>query len=132
MLDDERKSLSAYRVEKAEECIKASKLLYSEKCMEDAVNRAYYAIFHAARAVMACDGADRAKHSGVIAYFQQHYVKTGIFDKEYSTVIQNAFEMRQESDYEDFYVISKEDVKIQIENAEKFTQAVREYLNTRY
>ena len=77
---------------------------------------------------MAVDGVDRRKHSGVIAYFQQHYVKTGIFSKEYSTIVQDAFEVRQESDYEDFYVISKEEAEIQLANAGKFVETVDRYL----
>ena len=44
-----------------------------------AVNRAYYAIFHALRAVTALDGFDSGKHSGVIAYFNRDYIKNGIF-----------------------------------------------------
>ena len=64
----------------------------------------------------------------MIAYFQQNYVKTGIFDKEYSTIVQDAFEVRQESDYEDFYIVSKEEVEIQMSNAKKFVDAVEEYL----
>ena len=49
-----------------------------------AVNRAYYAIFHALRAVTALDGFDSGKHSGVIAYFNRNYVKNGIFNKRIS------------------------------------------------
>jgi len=45
-----------------------------------AVNRAYYAIFYAANALLATKGLERSKHSGVIAAFRQHFVKTGIVD----------------------------------------------------
>ena len=92
------------------------------------LNRSYYAIFNAIRAIFAIDSVDRRKHSGVIACFQQNYVKTGIFDKEYSRIVQDAFEVRQESDYEDFYVISKEEVEIQMSNAKRFVDAAEEYL----
>jgi len=44
---------------------------------ESAVNRAYYAIFHAANALLATKGLSRSKHSGVIATFRQHFVKPG-------------------------------------------------------
>ena len=45
-------------------------------------------------------------------------------------IVQEAFEVRQESDYEDFYVISKEDAVKQYENAKKFVAAVNEYINS--
>ena len=35
------------------------------------LNRSYYSIFHAMRAITALEGFDSSKHSGVIAYFNQ-------------------------------------------------------------
>lgn len=79
------------------------------------------------------DGEDRRKHSGVISYFQQNYVKSGIFKKKYSDIIQEAFEIRQESDYEDFYVVSKSDAILQVEEAKDFINAVSKYIkNSEY
>ena len=93
-----------------------------------AANRAYYAIFHSARAVLAIDGEDRKRHSGVIAYFREHYIKSGVFDKIYSYILQNAFEIRQEADYEDFYILSKEEAVQQVENAERFLTEIKKYI----
>ena len=120
--------LAKYRIEKAKECLQTAKFVYGANDYLTVLNRSYYAIFHAIRAILAVDGVDRRKHSGVIAYFQQHYVKSGIFSKEYSTIVQDAFEVRQESDYEDFYVISKEEAEIQLANAGKFVETVDRYL----
>ncbi len=63
----------------------------------------YYGKLNIAR-----EGIDFSKHSGVLAYFQKNYVKTGIFQKEYSKILTEAFEVRSDSDYDDYYVISKE------------------------
>jgi uncharacterized protein (UPF0332 family) len=38
---------------------------------------------------------------------------------------------RLESDYEDFYLISKEDVIAQVENAKTFLEAVEKYVGER-
>ena len=43
------------------------------------LNRSYYAIFHAMRAANILKGFDSSKHSGVIAYFNREYLKSGIF-----------------------------------------------------
>ena len=51
-------------------------------------------------------------------------MKTGIFGKEYSKILTEAFEIRSESDYDDYYVPSKEEVREQIENAEKFLHVI--------
>ena len=102
MPDIERKSLAKYRMERARECLKSADNLLTMGDYLAVLNRSYYAIFHAVRAVMALDGEDRKKHSGVIAYFLENYIKNGLFDKEYSYIIKNAFQVRQESDYDDF------------------------------
>lgn len=130
MPEENRKALSVYRLEKAYECIKSAEAL---KVIEDyttVANRAYYAMFHAMRAVMALDGEDRKKHSGVVAYFQENYIKSEIFDKDYSYAIKNAFLIRQESDYEDFYVVSKSEAVEQLENAKKFVTAIDKYISS--
>lgn len=126
---DYKRSLSEYRLEKAKECLKFARILFENDGYTEAANRAYYAIFHATRALLALDGVDRKKHSGVISYFQENYVKNNIFDKEYSYIIKNAFSIRQEADYEDFYVISKEETKEQIEKAEMFISRISDYLS---
>jgi uncharacterized protein (UPF0332 family) len=80
------------------------------------------------RAVLAMEHIDFAKHSGVSSYFRKAYIKTGIFDDEYSDIIREAFDYRSDSDYDDFYVISKEEVAEQIANAKKFYDGVNKYL----
>ena len=130
MLEQAKKDLCKYRIEKARECLNSAELLKNTDGYMFAANRAYYAIFHAVRSIMALDGEDRKKHSGVISYFQEHYIKNGVFDKKYSYIIKNAFMTRQESDYEDFYIISKEEANEQIENAKVFVSAVNEYLKS--
>ncbi len=120
--------LAVYRLEKAQSCMEDARILFENGGLAAAANRAYYAVFRSARAVMAIDGEDKKRHSGVIAYFQEHYIKSGVFEKEYSYILQNAFEIRQEADYEDFYVISKDETVRQLGNAQKFTDRIRAYV----
>lgn len=96
-----------------------------------ALNRSYYAIFHAMRAVNVLDEFDSSKHSGVIAHFNQYHVKTGDFQKDASKIIQNAMEMREHADYEDFFVASKKDAEEQISKAEQFLEYVKVFLDNK-
>lgn len=123
--------MSKYRLDQASVCIRSANLLLNEGDYKGAANRAYYAIFHSMRSILALDEKDFAKHSGVSAYFRKEYIKTGIFDVEYSDIIREAFDIRSESDYDDFFVISKIEVEEQIENAKRFYDAVTEYLEQR-
>lgn len=101
------KDLSKYRYLCCNEALEDAKIMYDAGRYKNAINRAYYAIFHGLRAVNALDGFDSSKHSGVISHFNQNYVKSGIFPKEVSRLIKLASEKREEADYLDFYVASK-------------------------
>lgn len=120
--------LSKYRINKAEENIEASKILLQSEYYAESLNRSYYAIFHGLRGLLVYDEFDSKKHSGIISYFNQHYVKVGKFEKEYSMILNEAFMIRNKSDYDDFFIASKEDAKDQIEKAEVFIKAIKDYI----
>lgn len=130
-MNNEEKALSNYRIEQAKQCISSAKILLEAGDYKGAANRAYYVFFHAMRSVLALDKIDFSKHSGVSAYFRKTYIKTGIFEVEISDMIRPAFDVRSESDYDDFYVVSKDKVEMQISNAEVFLVAVEQYLQSR-
>ena len=73
-------------------------------------------------------GFDSSKHSGVIAYFNQNYVKEGIFSKELSKIIRMASENREKADYLDFFIASKDEPERQIVRAEEFINVIKTYL----
>lgn len=129
--DKEYRDLSLYRLSKAEQYLEDAKKTLELKMYDTAANRSYYVIFHAARAVLALEGLDFKKHSGVISNFQLRYIKNGIFDKKLSNIIKSAFSLRTESDYEDFYIISKTDVENQVNEAEIFCREIKEYIKFR-
>lgn len=127
-MDKNMLQYSKYRLEKAKENLTSAVIDLANQQASTAVNRAYYCIFHAIRAILALDGFDSKKHSGVIAHFRQNYIKTGIFDKSYSNIIQNAFVTRNNSDYVDFFETTMDDAKGLVENARSFLNAVEVYL----
>ena len=129
-LNQKARDLSLYRLQKAKEDLESSKKNYQGGDLRTAVNRAYYAIFHSLRAVLALDEYDSKKHSGVICEFRLRYVKTEIFDKDISSKIGQAFEIRNKSDYEDMYIISRDIAGEQINNAEAVVKSVDEYLRS--
>jgi uncharacterized protein (UPF0332 family) len=58
-----------------------------------------YAIFYAANALLSTKKLERSKHSGVIAAFRQHFVKTGLIEAEYGRFYGEAMEQRNAGDY---------------------------------
>ena len=61
--------------------------------------------------------------------FHKSYIKTGKFEKRFSAMIRQSFIIRNRSDYEDFYVVAKEDVTQQINNAKGFLAVATAYID---
>jgi uncharacterized protein (UPF0332 family) len=106
----EQKKLAIYRLERAFETQQDAEILAEKESFNSAVNRFYYAIFYAIRALLATKSLDSSKHSGVIALFHKEFVKPGIFSKELSKIPNVSFEKRTDGDYEDYHEFSKEEV----------------------
>ena len=129
--DEDKRALSNVRYEHAEQCLQAANTLLKAEDFLGAANRSYYAVFHAMRSVLALNGIDRKHHSGIISEFRRLYVKTGIFQAEYSEIIDRQSFYRTNSDYNDFFIISKKEVVEQVADADRFLIAIRDYLKNR-
>lgn len=130
-MDDMWKCLSKARLEQSLQCLKSARILLEHEDYRGAANRSYYAIFHAMRSVLALDNKDFSKHAGVISCFRRDYLKTGELPRDLSPIITLAFEVRSDCDYDDYYVIEKDEVVNQINNASLFYKLVQEYVLAR-
>ncbi len=129
MKDEEIKSLIKYRLEQAETALSDAKfLLDGNRSPQGIVNRAYYAMFYAALALLQMIGKVPTKHTGAISIFDIEFVSKNIFPKELSKYFHKAFELRQVSDYRTFESISKEKAEEVFRNAEIFVAAAKKYL----
>lgn len=120
--------LIKYRLSSAKEKLSSARVLLEAGLYKDSVGRSYYAIFSAIRAVLAVRQVDFSKHAGVIAYFQKEFIKTEVFDKKYSKYIQQAFQIRNSCDYDDFFIVSKQDAEEQYERAVDILKAIEQYI----
>ncbi len=119
-----------YRLSSAEDDLRAARILYEAGEYRGANNRAYYALFHAINAVHALHGMAYKRHKDAIANFNKDYVKTGIFPRDIGRKIGAAEEIRHASDYDDFYLASKEETQQQIATAQEFLTIAGEYCET--
>lgn len=123
-----RDELVQYRLNSAKERLHSANVLLNDGSYKDSIGRSYYAMFTAVRALLAMEGKDFSKHSGVISYFQREYVKTGKFEKKYSKYISKAFQIRNNTDYADFFIVSQFDAKEQLSRAQEFYAAIEKYI----
>jgi uncharacterized protein (UPF0332 family) len=124
------RDLAFYRLQTAKSDIKAAKTLLDVDECKGANNRAYYAIFHAINAVHAMNGEAYKRHKDVIGNFNKQYVKTEIFPKDMGRKIGQAEEIRHLSDYDDFYIASRDESERQVAVAEEFIDLVERYLES--
>ena len=122
-----KKDLVLYRLETAKKDLKSAKVLLEIDDCKGANTRAYYAIFHAINAVHAVSGKAYKRHKDAIANFNKDYGKTSIFPREIGRKIGQAEEIRHASDYDDFYIASKEESERQIAVAEEFIKLSEHY-----
>jgi uncharacterized protein (UPF0332 family) len=120
-------------MEKANRNLKSAELLLTNEDPEAACNRAYYAIFNAARAALWVSGKpERAMaktHSGMIAAFSEHLVKAGHIDVKHGSNFGSESKRRMLSDYGGG-VLSADNAKEAIANATAFLSAVKQWIST--
>ena len=93
-----------------------------------AVNRAYYAIFYAASAMLLTKGLERRRHSGIISAFREHFVKPGLVETEYSSVYGETLVVREDADYAIEIPVDFDMATTALRQARRFVRRMCEYL----
>lgn len=112
----------------ARRVMRTARLAFDDGDWVSAINRAYYAIFYAANAMLELEGSERSKHSGVLALFRQKYIKTGKIGVEFSDIYGEAFEARNKGDYEMVVALHRVQAEKAIESARRFVERIEKYL----
>lgn len=121
------KDLVMYRINTAESDIKSAQILLSAGEYRSSNNRAYYGIYHSISAIHALDGNAYKRHKDAMGNFNKEYVKPEIFPRELGRKIAEAEEIRHASDYDDFYIATKEEAEEQIATAVELLELVKNY-----
>lgn len=88
------------------------------------VNRAYYAIFSAARAALLSMDERPGTHAGVIRRFGYHFVRTGRVSEETGSILTTARSMRDQADYDVFSELEREEAAELVDEARRFVEAI--------
>ncbi len=114
---------------KADTACSSARALLELGDVDGAANRAYYAMFDAARASLLASGAPvdpdiGRTHSGLIGAFGNFLVKNGPVSKDMGRLLNRAHEIRQVADYNGESVVLADAGKM-VEQAETFVAAMR-------
>ena len=127
-MDNRQKDLCDYRLSQAEDSIRVAKMSYENDLLKDSINRSYYASFYAIKAVLVLEKVDFKRHKDVIGYFNKSYVATNKFPRELGRKIGMLKQLREKSDYDDFFIVSTEETEMQIKTAELLIAAVKSFV----
>lgn len=123
----ESKLIRAF-LERAAESLASARLLLNSSFYDDAVSRAYYAMYYAAKAALESIGVETRSHAGVINQFGLHFITKGQLDSQYGSMLTQAFQARHSSDY-DVQVNTRPVVaESVVANAEQFVAKIKELL----
>ena len=130
-MTSETATLARHRLQRARDTLHEGDVLHAAAAGDGAVNRYYYAAFHAARALLATEGMDSARHSGIIALFNRHFVHTRVISSDVARVLVRSFEKRLQSDYADFAQTTPADLDRLASDVRLFVDTCAEILETR-
>ena len=123
------KDLARYKLERAREELDTAELLFENERLKAANNRAYYSIYYSLTAVLCLEPIAFKKHKDTIGYFNKNYVHTDRFPREIGRNISKAAKIRHASDYDEFYIASKEEAERQIQTAKELVDLVDKFIS---
>lgn len=112
------------QLEKARQKLDAAKTLLAGGHFDDALSRAYYAMYHAAAALLLTEGLSADSHSGLKALFGLRFVQLGIVDRKYARMLAALKDEREAGDYDLFTAFDEDDARRGVEQAEEFVRAI--------
>jgi uncharacterized protein (UPF0332 family) len=116
---------------RAQKSLQSARLLLRDSLLEDTLSRAYYAILHAARAVLLAEGVNVTSHRAVRRLFGQHLIKSGKLSAHLATILAEEQDDRMLADYDVLFDPERERVQKRVDDAEAFLVAIRIFLTDR-
>ncbi len=113
----------------ADQKLEVAEMLFEAGYFDDAISRAYYGMFYAAKAALLSIDIEVKSHAGVVNQFGLYFVKTGKIGREYNRMLSTAMQMRETSDYSLQVTSTQAHAASIIADLKLFIQKIKEVLN---
>ena len=117
------------RMTLAREKLAVARELFGNRHFNDTVSKAYYAMFHASRALLLAVGEDPHKHAGVVSLFGERFVKPGLTAARFGRTLAIAQRLRETSDYDEYKHATQDEAQQAIQDAADFIREAERILN---
>ena len=125
MTGENRARNARAELERAEACLAETRALHAAGMPYGATSRAYYAAFHAGRALLFRVGIEARSHRGVAGLLGEHFVKPGTLSPEVGRLLSPLARDREDADYEAGAVFTSAESAETIADAERFLAEAR-------
>lgn len=125
-MDNEHEEAVRALLRKVRDALSDAELLLKNGSAEAVINRAYYAVFSAARAALLSKEESPNTHSGVIRRFGYHFIRTGVISEDIGDILTTAESMRGRADYDAFSEFDREEARKLTDDARRFVETIEE------
>ncbi|HUE89908.1 MAG TPA: HEPN domain-containing protein [Vicinamibacterales bacterium] len=129
MTEDNQRRNAADELSRAETCLSEARALHTAALPYGAVSRAYYAVFHAARALLFSVGLEARSHKGIASLVGDHFVRPGRLPSTMGRLVSRMQRDREDADYATGAVFTQEEASKTIADAEAFLEQVRRIIH---
>jgi uncharacterized protein (UPF0332 family) len=126
--DPNKRANAVSELDRADESMRAARVLVDAKLLHDAESRLYYSIYHAAVALLLTEGIEPRPHAGTASLLGLHFVKTGRIGAEDVRLFARIQKYRLEADYGRDFVLTEEALREDLASCQGFLDRVREVI----
>ncbi|MCM8784611.1 MAG: HEPN domain-containing protein [Candidatus Omnitrophica bacterium] len=119
-MEEKLKEKILKQLEKARKKLYSAERIFKDKLYEDSISRAYYAMFHATKALLLTKHIQVNTHSGAVAMLSMHFIKTGLLDASFGKMLSYAKDLRENGDYDTLYEATREEAETVLTDSKKF------------
>jgi len=120
----DKQQLSNVRMQRAYEFLADAKANLSKGRFKTAVNRSYYAVLSAVRALLILEGANPETHEDTVTLLSLRLIRPKILPIEVVKQVKILYSRRTDVNYGDFATINKEEAVDSVEKAEGLIKSI--------
>lgn len=125
-----KEDLNQYRLQRSKTTADEARFAIKANYLFNAENRIYYSIFYSVSALALKFDFSTSKHKQLLGWFNLNFIKTGLIPAKYGKIYHNAYDKRQESDYDDFVTLNIDEVEADFENMQEFIKYINDFIYT--
>jgi uncharacterized protein (UPF0332 family) len=120
----DKKILSDVRMKKALEFLEDARANFKDSRYKTSVNRSYYAVLNAARALLILEGVNPETHNGVVTMLSLRFVRPALLSVRIIKDFKILLSRRTDVDYGDFETIDASDAEDSVTRANEMMKEV--------